>query len=108
LGEQVLAPEADLARGDAPGSIYEPQDRQARDGLSAAALPHQPERLAAPHLEGDAVHRGQLPAPRRELHPQVAHVQDQIIPAATAALSTLTSRSQRRDNLRFPLPWRIA
>src|SRR3712207_8014903 len=48
-----LAVEADAPRG----RLEEPGDQPGRRGLAAAGLPHEPERLAARHVEGDRVDR---------------------------------------------------
>ena len=57
-GEKVLPPEANRAAGNLSLPWEQPQDRQRRDALAAAALTHDAQDFALIHVEGNPVSTG--------------------------------------------------
>jgi len=70
--QDVLTVEHDRALHD-PARWHrdEPHEREGGDGLAAAGLAHEPQRLAGRELEGHAVHRAHDAVAREELRVQV-------------------------------------
>ena len=76
---EVCALEEDLASGEARLAWEEADERPQRHRLSGAGFPDEAERLAAAQVEGGAVDCADEAARERELHAQVADVEDRVV-----------------------------
>src|SRR5215207_6560690 len=56
-GQQIAPLEQDLAAGDAPGRLQQPQDRERGDRLAAPRFTDHAQRFTWRDLEADVVHR---------------------------------------------------
>src|SRR5277367_361048 len=100
---QLLALEADRARGDAAGlGRDQAQDAERRHRLAAAGFAHDAQGLAARELERHAVDRAHDAVQRVELRVQVADFEDRV---HSRRHSLLASRGSSRS--RSPSPKRF-
>ena len=76
---EVCALEEDLASGEARLAWEEADERPQRHRLAGAGFSDEAEGLAATQVEGGAVDRADEAARERELHAQVAHVEDRVV-----------------------------
>ena len=101
---QVLAVQQDAPAHLAPRRVYQPHERQARDGLARARFAHQPQHLAAPQLERHVLHRTQHPLEGGEVGAQALHLQQRDVGRAhrrSLGLRMSRNRSATRLMLRM-------
>ena len=73
--QQVGSVQPHLAALDHGGRFEQPHQAQRRGGFAGAGFAHQPQPLARPQKEADAVYRAHWPARRQIADAQVAHVE---------------------------------
>ena len=77
-GDQVLAHEPRRAGDPRALAVEQAQEREVRDALSRAGLPHDPERLAAMDGERQAVDGMDDAVRRRKLHNEVLDLEQRL------------------------------
>src|SRR5438876_1110956 len=92
----ALALEQDLAAGDAPRGLEQPDDRGAGERLARARFAHDAEHFARRDRERDAVDRDERPATRGKLDLEVLYFEDGRPAHLNFGLSASRSQSPSR------------
>src|SRR5262245_33660097 len=94
--EEIAALEAHLAAHDAAGRLRDQaHDAQRGDGLAAARLADERDRLAFLHVPGHAIHRAHDAAARLEVRLEIANVEKRTHNARSVAQALLAAGRAR-------------